>query len=239
MRSQWPCPFSSWSPFWPCVLLLCTKTQIKQTDFFVLLNLSSILFTFITIIGTHPSTNIRRMVTACESFFTLPELITLVTPHLSRQDIVYLILTNRRLCSICTPLLWHSIHLIGENLFVHANTAQACLLASPEGLQALYNNIDAVRAVYWKDNFTWSYLHAALAYIVITPTRSSPGPDALEETEQDITSTDALTHPFCGGMAIPASLPAIRLPQLRRLIIYKAFIGTDIYGSSNADLPSG
>ncbi|KAF9123362.1 hypothetical protein BGX30_001491 [Mortierella sp. GBA39] len=179
------------------------------------------------------------MTKACESFFTLPELIALVTPHLSRQVIVYLSLANRRLCSICTPLLWHSIHLLGENFFDHANTVQARLLASPKGLQALYNNIDAVRAVYWKADFSWSYFQAVLAYLNTTLTRLPAGPDALKDTEQEIVSTDALTHPGCEGMEISEPLPAVPLPPLRRLTICKAFIGTDSYGSSNVDLPSG
>ncbi|KAG9063346.1 hypothetical protein KI688_004228 [Linnemannia hyalina] len=149
------------------------------------------------------------MTTACESFFTLPELIALITPpHLSRQDIVYLSLANR--------LSW----------------------PHPR-LQALYNNIDAVRAVYWKADFSWSYFQAVLAYLNTTLTRSSAGPDALKDTEKDVVSTDALTHPAYKGMEISESLPAISLPPLRRLTICKAFIGTDSYGSSNVDLPWG
>ncbi|KAF9335867.1 hypothetical protein BGZ91_010297 [Linnemannia elongata] len=179
------------------------------------------------------------MITACESFFNLPELIALVTPYLSRQNIVHLSLINRRLCSTCTPLLWHSIHLLGKNFLNNANTAQTRLLASPEGLQALYNNINTVRAVYWKADFSWFYFHAVLAYFNTIPTSSSAGPNALEDTEQDIISTNALTHPGCGGMEISKSLPTAPLPPLRRLTKYKAFIGTDAYGGSNADLPSG
>ncbi|KAF9538352.1 hypothetical protein EC957_006890 [Mortierella hygrophila] len=115
----------------------------------------------------------------------------------------------------------------------------ARLLASPEGLQALYNNIDAVRTVYWKADLTWSYFQAVLTYLNTTLTWSSAGPDALKDTEQDIVSTDALTYPACEGMEISESLPAVPLPPLRRPTICKAFIGTDSYGGSNIDLPSG
>ncbi|KAF9142646.1 hypothetical protein BG015_000714 [Linnemannia schmuckeri] len=178
------------------------------------------------------------MTTACESFFTLPELIALVTPHLSRQDIIHLIRTNRRLHDICTPLLWHSVHLLEEDSFDNTNTAQARLLASPEGLRAFYNNINNIRAVYWKADFSWSYLHAVLAYLNTSSSRSSGGQDSLEDMEQDIISTYALTHSGSGGMETPDPLAVILLPPLRRLTSYKAFTGIDSYGSTNDDLPS-
>ncbi|KAF8936184.1 hypothetical protein BGZ47_009624 [Haplosporangium gracile] len=154
------------------------------------------------------------------------------------RDIIHLIRTNRRLHDICTPLLWYSIHLLGGDFFDNTNTAQARLLASPEGLRAFYNNIDSVRAVYWKADFSWTYLQAVLAYLKISSLRLSAGQDSLEDMEQNIISTDALTHPGCGGMEISDSLAVIPLPPLRRLTFYKAFTGTDSYGNTNDDLPS-
>ncbi|KAG0379423.1 hypothetical protein BGX24_000446 [Mortierella sp. AD032] len=141
---------------------------------------------------------------ACESFFSLPELIALVTSHLSRQNIISLIYTNRNLRDICTPLFWHSLDLIfWEFRFGEETTAQARLLASPEGLQALYRNVETVRAVHWRPDFSWYYFNAVLTYLHSIKARSSSvavGQDALDDKDKEQETLKPIeTNAFTGA----------------------------------------
>ncbi|KAG0263503.1 hypothetical protein BGZ95_003783 [Linnemannia exigua] len=141
---------------------------------------------------------------ACNSFFSLPELIALVLPHLSRQDIINLIYTNCNLRDICTPFFWHSLDLIvwdWELDFGEDTTAQTRLIASPEGLQALYRNVDTVQAVYWRPDFSWYYFNAVLTYLHSTSSRSSSvavKQNTLEDKEQE-TPTPIATETVTGA----------------------------------------
>ncbi|KAF9117633.1 hypothetical protein BGW39_001995, partial [Mortierella sp. 14UC] len=182
---------------------------------------------------------------ACDTFFSLPELIALVAPYLTQKDLTSLISTNRHLRDICTPLFWHSLDLIyWEFHFGEEDTAQARLIASPESLQALFRNIDAVRAVYWRPDFSWYFFNAMLTYLHGTRSRSSSaaaaGQDTLEDRAQEETmiSIKELTAANWGGMEIPSPFPVVPLPPLLHLTHYKGMVGMDVYGLT-ADLPPG
>lgn len=93
------------------------------------------------------------MTTASNTFFTFPELITLLAPHLPRRDFIHLATTNRTTHAICIPLVWKALDLLNYTLLIR-------LLNSPKGLQALGNIVHRVRTLTWKPFIAWCYLLA-------------------------------------------------------------------------------
>ena len=83
------------------------------------------------------------MTTASNTFFTCPELIALLDPHLPRRDLSHLATTNRTTHATCIPLVWKALDLLNYTLLIR-------LLNSPKGLQALSNIVHRVRTLTWK-----------------------------------------------------------------------------------------
>ncbi|KAF9088347.1 hypothetical protein BGX23_007422 [Mortierella sp. AD031] len=170
------------------------------------------------------------MTTTCASFFTLPELIAYLAPFLASQDLIQLTRTNHSLNTLCTPFLWTSLDLL------HSNTIATRLLASPEGLQAFRNNVNTIRAVYWKPDFSWYYFNALLAHLN-NHNNSAPAGQGEGNNNEAIISTEALTHVEWGRMETPSPFPVEPLPPLRRLTFLKAL--TDDIGNHSPSYHSG
>lgn len=138
------------------------------------------------------------MTAACERVITIPELLASLVRFLSRTDLVRLARTNRTIYTNCSPLLWQSLDLLQDSSY------SSRLLDSQEGLQALADNHDLVRAIAWGAEFSSHYFQALLVYLNITP--------ALQSI-----STSALLHPDWGSMRNSAASSVTPLPPLLEL----------------------
>ena len=141
------------------------------------------------------------MATACDTFFSLPELVSALAPFLSRTDQIRLARTNHSINTFCTPLLWQSLDVNIDN-----QAFLTRLLDSPQGLQVFAKHVDFVRTVAWGPEFSWYYFHCLWTYFNTTP---------LARAHQAI-STDALAHKDWGDMSSLPVSPLTPLPPLLR-----------------------
>ncbi|KAK3847907.1 MAG: hypothetical protein J3R72DRAFT_431045 [Linnemannia gamsii] len=153
------------------------------------------------------------MASASESFFRLPELLSHLPPFLTRRDLTRLLLTNRAINAICTPVFWQVLSATGA--------ASDRLLKSPEGLKALSNNIESVQFVEWNVKSSWFYINALWIHL---NNRTSPA------AHRSI-PTDALSHSSWGELLPPGDdessiLPA--LPPMLRLTRYRGFSSSQV-----------
>lgn len=133
------------------------------------------------------------MTSACERFIGIPELLASLVRFLSRTDLIRLARANRTIYTDCSPLLWQSLDLLQDS------SCSSRLLDSQEGLQALDDNHDLVRAVAWGTGFSSHYFQALLVYLNTSP--------ALQSVP-----TDALLHEAWGSMCTPAASSVTPLP---------------------------
>lgn len=131
---------------------------------------------------------------ACDTFFSLPELVSTLNSFLLPQSLIHLSQTTRTLHSICTPLLWASLDFKNPLLLTN-------FLRSPEAQQAFGTNIDSVHAITWNPDFSWHYLNALWAYL-----------NTIESSKaHKEVSTDALTRQQGGNMQYPPSFSLVPL----------------------------
>ncbi|KAG0368509.1 hypothetical protein BGX24_002793 [Mortierella sp. AD032] len=159
------------------------------------------------------------MDSACSIFFSIPEMVTSVTPYLSTQDIIQLSRTTRRIRSICSPLTWQSVNL---------SAREACirLLDSPEALHAFGNHVSSIRSISLRPKFSCYYLYTIWAYLNIT---AWPPHRAI--------SIDALAHKEWGGMLYAPCLKILPLPPMLRLTRFVADISSSCGDRMPPDLP--
>ncbi|KAG0263826.1 hypothetical protein BGZ95_003713 [Linnemannia exigua] len=160
------------------------------------------------------------MDSACSTFFSIPELVTSVTPYLSSQDIIQLSRTTRGIRSICSPLTWQSVNL---------GTRTTCirLLESPEALQAFGNHISSIRSITMRPKFSCYYLYSVWAYLNIT---AWPAHRAI--------SIDALAHKEWGGMLYAPCLKILPLPPMLRLTRFVADLSSSSGDRMQPELPA-
>ncbi|KAG0287168.1 hypothetical protein BGZ96_008886 [Linnemannia gamsii] len=119
---------------------------------------------------------------ACNTFFSLPDLLSHLLPFLSTLDLTQLLLTNRTINSIYHFAFWGDIELTSSR-------PSRLLCGSPEALKAFGNNIDSVQSLKWNVSFSWYYIRALWKYLDTTPSLS-----------HQWILTDALTHPKWGQL---------------------------------------
>lgn len=143
------------------------------------------------------------MTAACDTFFSIPELLEHLAQFLRQQDHIIILQVNHTINSILTPPFWRSLNLTDQELSKR-------LLASPEGLKAFGNNVSYIRYLDWKSEFTQYYIHALWTYL-----NTAPSP-----THKQI-STDALSHPRWGALTVPDQPLVFQpLPPLLHLTHY-------------------
>ncbi|KAF9119105.1 hypothetical protein BGW39_000567 [Mortierella sp. 14UC] len=144
------------------------------------------------------------MDSACNRFFSIPELVASLTPYLKTHDIIQLSRTSRAMRTICSPLSWQDLNL---------KTKAACdrLLGSPGGLQAFGHHVTSVRSISWRPTFSCYYLYTLWAYLNVT---AWPSHRAI--------ATDALSHKEWGGMLYAPCLKVLHLPPMLRLTRFTA-----------------
>ncbi|KAK3838914.1 MAG: hypothetical protein J3R72DRAFT_448185 [Linnemannia gamsii] len=160
------------------------------------------------------------MDSACSIFFSIPEMVTSVTPYLSTQDIIQLSRTTRRIRSICSPLTWQSVNL---------SAREACirLLDSPEALHAFGNHVSSIRSISLRPKFSCYYLYTVWAYLNIT---AWPPHRAI--------SIDALAHKEWGGMLYAPCLKILPLPPMLRLTRFVANLSSSSGDRMPPELPA-
>ncbi|KAK5797202.1 hypothetical protein F5H01DRAFT_358818 [Linnemannia elongata] len=140
---------------------------------------------------------------ACDTFFSLPDLLSNLTPFLTKDDLVQLLQTNRIINSICRSALWSDLDLTSSRICLR-------LVDSPEALKAFNDNIHSVKAIKWNVNFSWYYIRALWNHLS-TPTFVDYG----------TIPTDALTDPSWGKMIMTSHYRDVEpLPPLLRLTRY-------------------
>ncbi|KAG9063301.1 hypothetical protein KI688_004183 [Linnemannia hyalina] len=132
-----------------------------------------------------------------DTFFALPELISILAPFLPPQSLIHLSQTSRTLHTICVPLLWASLDLKNPLLLTN-------FLRSPEAQQAFGNNIDSIHAIKWNPDFSWHYLNALWAYL-----------NTIDSSKvRKEVSAAALTHQKDGIMQYPPRFSLVPLTTL-------------------------
>ncbi|KAF9154137.1 hypothetical protein BG015_001771 [Linnemannia schmuckeri] len=96
--------------------------------------------------------------TACATFFRIPELVASLAPFLDTQDIAHLVKTNRLLSHACAPLFW-------SDLDIHNPDTALALIHSPSALQALTDNLGNVRTLATETNFIAHYVIGLAAFL--------------------------------------------------------------------------
>jgi hypothetical protein len=143
------------------------------------------------------------MTTARDTFFSFPELLEHLAQFLLPQDHICLLQANHTINSILTSAFWRSLNLTNQELSKR-------LLASPEGLKAIGNNIASIRFLEWRVEFSWWYIYALWTYLNTTPSLA-----------HHQIPTDALTHPNWGALTVPAQPLVVQpLPPLLSLTHY-------------------
>lgn len=149
------------------------------------------------------------MTTACDKFFSLPELLVYLLPFLPKPDLLHLLQTNRTLKAICTPAWWKSVD-VGDG------KTSIDFICTPEALRAFGNNVHFVQSFTCNTNFSWYYISAVWTYLNSTTATEA----------HRVIPTDALSHPNWGRVFIPSHIPAyeelelVPLPPLLHLTHY-------------------
>jgi hypothetical protein len=124
------------------------------------------------------------MTTACDTFFSLPELVVHLPPFLPTRDLAHLLRTNRSIYSICSPTIWRSVD-IGSVLLN--------LINKPNVLKAFSDNIDSVQSLTCDPDVSWYYINALWLYLN----------SAIASEAHKTIPTDALSHPNWGKLYPP------------------------------------
>lgn len=112
------------------------------------------------------------MTPASDTFFSIPELVEVLAPYLTPQDLLALLRTNCNNYAAFTPYYWTDVTINTPNAIVR-------LMNSPEACEALYRNIGFIRYLRIKADFLLYYIEGLYAYMDSRPDVVLPRPNYL------------------------------------------------------------
>ncbi|KAG9064664.1 hypothetical protein KI688_002922 [Linnemannia hyalina] len=112
------------------------------------------------------------MTPASDTFFSIPELVDVLAPYLTPQDLPALLRTNRNNYAAFTPYFW-------TDVTINTSSAIVRLMDSPEACGALYRNIGFIRHLRTKADFLLYYIEGLYAYMDSRPDVILPHPNYL------------------------------------------------------------